>query len=542
MCLRMEENKYDITLRDWQARAYKFFREYPNCILNACTGCLTGDTLIETQNGVMKIVDIYTKKLTPIVLSADIINKIYQYKQSQGAVYSGEKETFLISYGNDKYVQATKDHKFLMKEGEFLKYYSLYELVPGDILIGSNGEEYKIESITPNGLQDTYDIMEVEDNHNFIANGVIVSNSGKTVQAIYTIKKLIEEDPYLRILIVGPKNVILEQAWMEDMYKFGIGMDKIGLYNGFTREFSQITLISIQSMKNLLDSGIYDMFDCVIFDEVHNYGTKNYLKLISIPKKYKIGLTASLERQDRKHIEIKQHFGNNIFKYEIEEGINDGVINPFKFFHMSIVMDEDTKEKYEQLTDRLNYLLKSMGGIDLSKLKPGDMEHAKIMKVLSDRKQLISNYSQKAVVAKSIIMMNPTSKIIVFNQYNKTSRDLYWELQDSEVRCDIMNSDLNTKQQFEIFKKFEGDEMEVILATTLLDEGYNLPKIDVAILMAQNSTDKQFIQRMGRVLRKKEKISKVYYITVQDTFEEKYFLDKQERIKKLALTYEEVVV
>ena len=368
------------------------------------------------------------------------------------------------------------------------------------------------------------------------------TGTGKTFQSIYMIKQLMKKHPYMKFLIVAPKNVIIEQAWMEDMHKFGIPLNKIGLYNGFTREFSTITMISIQSMKQLLNSEIYDMFDCVIFDEVHNYGTDNYLKLLRIPKQYKIGLTATLERQDMKHILIKQCFNDKIFKYSIEDALKDKVLNPFEFYHLSITMDEETKEKYIILSEKIEWISKEIGIKDFSKLKVDIESHAMLLKILNDRKKLITNYSQKSVVTKSIIRQNRDKKILVFNQFNLSSKALFWELQDINIRCDIMNSDINSELQSKIFRKFEGDELDVLLATTMLDEGYNLPKIEVAILMAQNSTEKQFIQRMGRVLRKKDKPSKVYYITVQDTFEEKYFLNKQERIKNIAAKYTEIVL
>ena len=100
-----------------------------------------------------------------------------------------------------------------------------------------------------------------------------------------------------------------------------------------------------------------------------------------------------------------------------------------------------------------------------------------------------------------------------------------------------MNSDINRFEQSKIFKRFENGETNILLATTMLDEGYNLPKIDIAIVMAANSTEKQFYQRMGRVLRKKDKNSKVYYLTVQETFEVDYLEKRLDLIKEVSNTF-----
>lgn len=368
----------------------------------------------------------------------------------------------------------------------------------------------------------------------------VATGSGKTFMAIYIIRKLLEENPYLKFLIVGPKNVILEYTWIDELNNFGFPINRVGLYNKTAKEFSQITLVSIQSLQKLIDSGMYDVFDVVIFDEVHNYASETYLPKIKVPKKYKIGLTATLEREDRNHILLRQYFGYNVFQYDISEALRDNILNPFEFYHINIPMDEDTKDYYKDLSDRIKFLSEGMGQINKNKLDIENEEHKQLIKAMEERTELINNYAVKKTVVKDIIRQNPSSKILVFNQYNLISRNLYWELQDEKVSCDLMNSELSEELKIKIFRDFEEDRLQVLLATTMLDEGYNLPKIDIAILMAQNSTRKQFIQRMGRVLRKKDKNSKVYYITVEGTYEEDNFINKKEFIKNIALKYEEL--
>lgn len=362
---------------------------------------------------------------------------------------------------------------------------------------------------------------------------------GKTFFAIYVIKQLLIQKPLMKFLIVAPKNVILEQAWMSDMYKFGIPISDIGLYNGFTHEFSKITLVSIQSMSHLIEDDIYSMFDCVIFDEVHNYGTNRYLEILKINKPYKIGLSATLEREDMKHILIKKYFDDKIYNYDIQTALKDGVLNPFEFYHISISMDDETKDEYEKISQKLKYLQLKIGTSDLEQIKK-HKEASVYLSLYQKRRQLVENYTKKSAAVKVVIKQNINKKILVFNQRNITSRNLYYELLEEGILCDIMNSELPDSLQVDIFNKFESDKLNILLATTMLDEGYNLPKIEVAILMAQNSTQKQFIQRMGRVLRKKETPSKVYYLTIKDTFEEKYFLDKKDLIKEIALKYKEM--
>jgi len=143
----------------------------------------------------------------------------------------------------------------------------------------------------------------------------VATGSGKTYMVIYIIKKLLEENPHLKILVIGPKNIILEQAWVDELYNNGFPVNRVGIYNQSAKEFSQVTLCSIQSLHRLFLSGVYEVFDMVIFDEVHNYGSTTYLKYLKKDKKYKLGLTATLERKDGRHILIKRYFNNGFSEF-----------------------------------------------------------------------------------------------------------------------------------------------------------------------------------------------------------------------------------
>ena len=84
---------------------------------------------------------------------------------------------------------------------------------------------------------------------------------------------------------------------------------------------------------------------------------------------------------------------------------------------------------------------------------------------------------------------------------------------------------------------FKRDKYNVVLTSKQLDEGFNLPKIDVGIIMAGDSTSRQTVQRAGRVLRKKTKSSNIYQIYCKNTIEEQYALKRSILFKNLCTNY-----
>jgi superfamily II DNA or RNA helicase len=75
------------------------------------------------------------------------------------------------------------------------------------------------------------------------------------------------------------------------------------------------------------------------------------------------------------------------------------------------------------------------------------------------------------------------------------------------------------------------------LTSKVLDEGYNLPKIDIGVIMAGDSTARQTVQRAGRVLRRKSKTSHIYQIYCKNTIEEQYAHRRSILFKNLCTNY-----
>lgn len=364
----------------------------------------------------------------------------------------------------------------------------------------------------------------------------VSTGAGKTTSAINIIQELQEKEPNLRVLIVVPKNVILETGWYKELTDAGVPIQKIGVYYGSTKEYAQITITNMQNINRIP----LEMFDMLVTDELHNYATTRMLEFVKHPFKYKLGLTATLKREDNKHIELMKIFNYNIYRYNAEQALNDEVLNPFIFINIGINLDETTTEKYDLLTQQLNTIFKTGGGYNQI-MKTTSPLKMKMLSLMNERKQLVNNYPEKFIVAREIIRKHKENKIIVFNQYNEQTSKLYWHLLEEEVECRVMHSGIQKEKREQDLIDFKNDKYNILLTSKVLDEGYNLPKLDVAIIMAGDSTDKQTIQRMGRVLRKKKgQDSMLYQIYCLKTIEDKNAQDRAKTFKKLSTDYKEI--
>lgn len=159
---------------------------YPKYMGIATNPCVTGDTLVQTDQGKLLIKDIIEKinKYNELikVLSYDINNDVLEYQPiNSGDLTRKNANIIEIETEDGDILKLTPDHKVYTENRGYIK---ASELTENDILLSLEDkfiEKYKkikIKriSIIPN--EDVYDIT-VEKNHNFFANNILVHNCGE---------------------------------------------------------------------------------------------------------------------------------------------------------------------------------------------------------------------------------------------------------------------------------------------------------------------------------------------------------------------------
>lgn len=365
----------------------------------------------------------------------------------------------------------------------------------------------------------------------------VATGAGKTRFTIEIILKILKEEPDSKIIVVVPKNVILETGWYKELYNAGIPLNKIGVFYGSLKEPSQITLTNMQNLDKLGD--ILKKTDVLVLDEVHNYCTKRLFPYMELPIKYKIGLSATVERMDEGHKKLLEIFNHNVFEYSAKEALNDGILNPFIFVDIGVEMDPETYFVYKDLTEQINAVMTSGGGF--SKIMRSDSAlKFKMLSLMTERKQLVNNYKRKFDIVQKICLKHKDDKILVFSQFNEQTNKYYWSLLDLGLSPKIIHSGIKKEQRDQTLIDFKLNKFNILLTSKVLDEGYSLSSIDVGIITAGDSTEKQTIQRMGRILRKKDKLSSLYQIYCLDTIEQQYAEERGKLFKELASDYKEM--
>lgn len=331
-------------------------------------------------------------------------------------------------------------------------------------------------------------------------NGTIVlqTGKGKSILGVYCASAKKQ-----KTLIVVQKNDLID-GWQNDT-KLVLGLDKkdIGLIKAKDyRIGEQITLTTIQTLAKLSPEKLEPLleeFGMVICDEFHRSSAKSYEVLDRFKAKYFIGLTATDMRTDGLEKVLYWRFGEVC--YRSEEKLVDEDIMPYKviirssnihynppqeYYYGNRVIDEETAKYYMSIGKRC-------------KRKPLDSHKLK---------ELLRDLTFNKMVAKDILIEYLKDKSIIAFLHEKEHIRL---MKTVLVRMGIPENHIqmyygDAKESDAVMKqRAESREVLITLATfSKATEGTNVKEWDTAFLVTSINNEKNVIQAVGRIRRRKE--------------------------------------
>ncbi len=348
------------------------------------------------------------------------------------------------------------------------------------------------------------------------AKGIIAlpTGAGKTVIAVAAIAKLSE-----RTLVVTYTKEQMFQ-WREMITKFtSIGRDYIGLYYGEEKRLSPITISTYQTAYRHINL-LAKYFSFLIIDECHHLPSDKfrYIAMNSFALK-RMGLSATVVREDGKHEELFPLMGGIVYYKSPSELAIRGYLAPYIIYPIEVALTPKEYEKYKELYKTYRELA---GGekfsVILEKAKSGDIRAQNTLRVHSKLRQIVHKAENKKKAVEKIVKLElkKGSKIIIFTQYVDQAKEL-----GKLLNAPVLIGETGTKKRQEILRDFKEGKTRVLVVTTVGDEGLDIPDANVGIIVTGTGSRRQFIQRLGRLLRPSEgKEARLYEIIVRGTLEE----------------------
>ena len=322
----------------------------------------------------------------------------------------------------------------------------------------------------------------------------VVTGGGKTVFAIHCLKKYLEENSNNTIFIVVPSIALLDQ-WYEGL-QLSFQNNEIALNGGGERldKLSKITISTIDSVKNIIEN-----FDAsktlLIVDECHKIGTEKRGGTLTNNWHATLGLSATPERDydDNFYIIIRKILGDIIFDYDYIDAREDEVIVNFKLLYAYAAMTNSEEAEYKKFTKSIQRRAATIGG--------NNMNDYPLKMLIFNRARMVKNSVNRIPFGIELLQKYKRDSWIVFTENKKQAKEFNTIINKKGYKSAIYNTDLDSNEREENLNNFKNGNLNVLVSCTALDEGFDMPEADGAMILSASSSKRQRIQRMGRVLR-----------------------------------------
>ena len=349
----------------------------------------------------------------------------------------------------------------------------------------------------------------------------VATGGGKTwfaLSCVAALKKLNED---VRCLVIVPTTVLLDQ-WVDEIAKtFQINEDQVKILTSKdlqpTSPFNVAVINTARAFKGALENP--DNL-CLVVDEVHRAGGDENSKAIPSGIQYTIGLSATPEREYDNYFQerIVANLGPVLHEYSLQEAIRDGVLAGLSLENLRIPFLDHELDAYNTISKRIAQAY-ARGATEDN------------LNTLLRRRAKISNEAAYRIPAVVSLMDARRGKraIIFFEsiQQAETCREI---LVSRGHSVSIYHSGLSSQMRRSNLKLFRKGAFDVIITCRALDEGFNVPEAEVAIIASATASKRQRIQRIGRVLRSMpgKEVGEVITVYASDAEQKRLKIESEE--------------
>ena len=196
---------------------------------------------------------------------------------------------------------------------------------------------------------------------------------------------------------------------------------------------------------------------------------------------------------DNFYIIIKKILGDIIFDYDYIDAREDEVIVNFKLLYAYAEMTKDEEEKYKKFTKSIQRRAATIGG--------NNMNDYPLKMLIFNRARMVKNSKNRIPFGVELLQKHKRESWIVFTENKKQAKEFNKIINTKGYKSAIYNTDLDNAEREENLNNFKSGNLNVLVSCTALDEGFDMPEADGAMILSASSSKRQRIQRMGRVLR-----------------------------------------
>ena len=300
---------------------------------------------------------------------------------------------------------------------------------------------------------------------------------------------------------------------------------EVGLLGGGSRDKTPILVATYDSAAIHAET-LGDRYALVIFDECHHLPTDFNRAIAEYTiAPYRLGLTATPERSDGKHSDLNQLIGPEVYRKTAEE-LAGGALAEHKIVQIKVKLSKLERDRYNELIKTRNDFLEA-SKISLGSIKGWQRFVQTSARSAAGRRAMLAHREAKAIalgtdgkmrILADLLARHYPERTLIFTADNATVYRI-----SQEFLIPAITHQTPIKERHEVLTRFRTGEYKTLVASHVLNEGVDVPDARVAILLSGTGSKREYIQRLGRVLRKgtsADKLAILYEVVAENTAEE----------------------
>ena len=307
-------------------------------------------------------------------------------------------------------------------------------------------------------------------------------------------------------------NTVAARQWREELLRrTDLNEDDIGEYSGAKKEIRPVTIATYQVMTTK-KGGVYahlDLFDAIdwgliIYDEVHLLPAPIFRFTADIQSRRRLGLTATLVREDGMEGEVFSLIGPKRFDVPWKEIEAQGYIAPADCVEVRITLTDE---------ERLNYATAEQ----------------------EDRYRFCSTSQTKKAVAIALAKQHINDQVLLIGQYIDQLDQL-----SEALGVPVIKGDTPIKERERLYALFRSGEVKCLVVSKVANFSIDLPEATIAIQVSGTFGSRQEeAQRLGRILRPKAdgRGARFYSLVARDTIDQDFAQNRQRFLAEQGYAY-----
>jgi superfamily II DNA or RNA helicase len=346
--------------------------------------------------------------------------------------------------------------------------------------------------------------------------GVVVlpTGAGKSHVAVLAI-----DEKRRHALVVAPTLDLVRQWY--DLLTISFG-GPVGLVGGGEHDVRPLTVSTYDSAFLHMDH-LGARFGLVVFDECHHLPSGSFaLSAKGCLAPFRLGLTATPERPDGRDVDLDTLIGPIVYRRDIVE-LSGDYLADYDVEQVRIELTADERRLYD--AERAIYrAFLGRHGIRMSTpagwgefilLSSRSAEGRRAMFAYRTQRRLAFAASAKLDYLEHLLFLHRRDRVILFTEDNATAYEI-----SRRFLVPAITHQTKVKERSRVLSGLADGSYGGVVTSRVLNEGVDVPDANVAVVLSGSGSVREHVQRLGRILRKKDgKRAILYELVTEGTSE-----------------------